>query len=268
MKFFFVIQVSKVKQMSEEDLREYTSTFSDTASITDSDTESQSSIADSCTNSDPYTLEPFEDEPGLIVIKTLNSQGKFIEKGECITREVLKGLLKSEEELVFQWEPENPVENTPQHVMALWTSPKSGDVAGRGGRATEKFVFKLPNLMYITLGSLKRIMKEPQVQEWFALPLYNNKKRRVGNIYSVFGVSMNHGQLPGYRIFKLFTKEEIKNGVEVKETRDDYPVELAPNGDYWIDTVPRKGYDLKVSFYPAIFHSIANYDNDDIDVYI
>jgi hypothetical protein len=54
--------------------------------------------------------------------------------------------------------------------MALWSSPKSGDVSGRGGKATGKFVFKLPNLMYITLGSLKRVMKEQNVQEWFALP--------------------------------------------------------------------------------------------------
>lgn len=252
--------------MSEEDIRDYTSTFSDTDSI--SDTESVESLSASCTNSDPYTLEPFTDDQDLIIIKILNSQGKFIDKGECITREVLLSILKSEEALVNEWDHKNPVENTPQHVMALWTSPRSGDPAGRGGRATNKYVFKLPNLMFITLGSLKRVIKERYVQEWYALPLYNNKKRRVGNIYSVFGVSMNHGQLPGYRIYKLFTRDEIQKGVEVKETRDDYPVELAPNGDYWIDVQLHPGYDKLVSFYPSIFHSIANYDNDQIDVYI
>jgi hypothetical protein len=253
--------------MSEEDLRDYESTFSDTDSITDTESEA-SSVADSCTNSDPYTLEPFTDDPGLIIIKTLNSQGKFIERGECMTREVMNSILESEEESVNSWNSENPVDNTPQNVMALWSSPKDGNVAGFGGQATGKFVFKLPNLMYITLGSLKRVMKERNVQEWFALPLYSGKKRRVGNIYSVFGVSMNHGQLPGYRIYKLFTKEEIRQGVEVKETRDDYPLEIAPNGDYGIELSRMRGADLIVSFYTAIFHTIANYGNDEIDVYI
>lgn len=91
--------------MSEEDFPNYTSTFSDTASITDSEA---SSLADSCTNSDPYTLEPFTDEPWLIIIKTLNSKGKFIEKGECMTREILKSILDSEEDSVVNWEPANP----------------------------------------------------------------------------------------------------------------------------------------------------------------
>jgi hypothetical protein len=147
--------------------------------------------------------------------------------------------------------------------MALWSSPKDGDTMGYGGRPTGKLVIKLPNLTYITVGSLKRLMKNPQVNQWYAVPLYNGKLRRVGNVMGIFGVSMNHGQLPGFKIYKLFTKEEILNEVEVNETKDDYPLEIAPNGDY--ETLDK---DISLqSLYAQIFHSIANYHRDDFDVY-
>jgi hypothetical protein len=243
----------------EEDNRSYTTETSDASSIF---TESDGDIASSCTNSDPYTLESYTDEePGLFIIKVQNSQGKFT-KGECLTRRMLIDIVESNAGDAFQYNSENPTENTPQNIMTLWRTPKDKNPAGYRGGPTGKWVFKLPNLMYITLGSLKRVMKNENVREWYAVPLYNNKPRRVGNVYGVIGISMNHGQLPGFRIYKLFTKEEIRNEVEIKETRDDYPLDIAPNGDYEVSAFGNSS-----ALIPAIFHSIATYHIEEIDVY-
>lgn len=244
---------------SEEDIQSYTSETTDASSIDVSDS---NSIASSCTNSDPYTLEPYTDEePELLIIKVQNSQGKFV-KGECVTRELLVSLIKSDEADSYLYSSENPIEYTPKNVMAIWTTPRDKNRAGYESKPTGKWVFKLPNLIYITLGSFKRLMQNKSINEWYALPLYNNKRRRVGNIRGVFGMSMNHGQLPGFRIFKLFTKEEIRSSVEVKETRDDYPLEIAPNGDYQVLEMVNES-----SLYIMILHSIARYHTEDIDVY-
>jgi hypothetical protein len=240
---------------SEEDLHDYTTESTDSDSVS----QIESSIASSCTNSDPYTLESYtDDEPGLLIIKTMNSKGKF-EKGECITRETLISILEGEERTIVSWSRNDPTENTPQNVMSIWSTPKNRNKAGYGGTPTGKWVFKLPNLMYITLGSLKRIMKNPDVNEWFAVPLYNNKARRVGNVLGVIGMSMNHGQLPGFKIHKLFTKQEIGEGVKVEETKDDYPLDIAVNGDYEVAEES-----VTFSIY-SIFHSIATYHIDKID---
>jgi len=34
---------------------------------------------------------------------------------------------------------------------------------------------------------------------------------------------MNHGQVPGFQIYKLFTKRDIENNVISQETPDDFP---------------------------------------------
>jgi hypothetical protein len=34
---------------------------------------------------------------------------------------------------------------------------------------------------------------------------------------------MNHGQIPGYIIYKVYDKKEIESQNEVKETKTDYP---------------------------------------------
>ena len=61
------------------------------------------------------------------------------------------------------------------------------------------------------------------IKKWYLLPLYGDKRRRIGYKY---GTSANHGQIPGSKIYKAFTKEEIKSGIICKETNSDYPLYL------------------------------------------
>jgi hypothetical protein len=241
---------------SEEDTLDYTETQTDPSSINGSDSDS---IASSCMNIDPYTLSDFTDEPDLVIIKVLNSSNKF-DKGECITREMLIQILESHENDALNYDNDNPTEYTPQNIMTIWSSPKDLNKAGYGGKPTSKWVFKLPNLMFITIGSLKRILQNKNVNTWYALPLYNGKARRIGNIYGIIGVSMNHGQLPGFKIYKLFTKEEVKSGIVAKETLDDYGLIIPPNGN-------KKNPYLNDNIIPIIMHGLNNLYDDKIDEY-
>ena len=50
------------------------------------------------------------------------------------------------------------------------------------------------------------MMNSSDIKNWYLLPLYGNKRRRIG---LQFGSSKNHGQIPGSKIYKAFTKEEI-----------------------------------------------------------
>ena len=106
--------------------------------------------------------------------------------------------------------------------MSIYTTPSDFSNTGRGGVATGKMVVKI-HTMYITLGSAEKILKSNN-KIWYALPLYNGKRRRIGNLDDFFGESMNHGQVPGFVIYKVYTKDEIKEKNEVKESWSDYPL--------------------------------------------
>jgi outer membrane protein assembly factor BamB len=66
-----------------------------------------------------------------------------------------------------------------------------------------------------------RLIREKK-KIWYALPLIGGKKRRIGNLSGTYGINMNHGQVPGFQVFKLFSREDIKTGVRVEETLADY----------------------------------------------
>jgi hypothetical protein len=115
--------------------------------------------------------------------------------------------------------------------MSIYTSPPDRNVTGRGATATGKLVVKLPpNNIYFTLGSVERILSTKKLRKWYGMPLYNGKRRRIGNLDEAFIASSNHGQVPGFVIYKLFTEDEIRGGVEVKETASDYPTVFAFQG--------------------------------------
>ena len=173
-----------------------------------------------CINEDVMTLEPYKSDPGLFTIKTRNSQGKFI-KGFCSTIQEMTDYLKADLE----------TDGTSGHsniLMGIWTKKKGHtlDDSGYGGYCSNKIVVKMPFGLYITIGSMEKILSETN-RVWYALPLYNGLRRRLGNLESQFGVGMNHGQIPGFVVYKLFTKEEITQGVQVEETQNDYPINLS-----------------------------------------
>jgi hypothetical protein len=53
--------------------------------------------------------------------------------------------------------------------------------------------------MYITLGSAYRYFIQMHI---ICFSLFGGNKRRIGNLQSLYGASMNHGAIPGEIIFK------------------------------------------------------------------
>lgn len=91
-------------------------------------------------------------------------------------------------------------------------------------------------------------------QSWYALPIYGNKRRRVGNLKGLFAASMNHGQIPGMIIRKLYTKEEIISNIEVKEDEDDYPLFFVESAKELYELLGYK--DVTADFTDKIIHMI------------
>ena len=150
----------------------------------------------------------------MYTVKILNSRNKF-DVGVCSTKE----------ELIKTLELDLDYEYAPSNIMSICTSPRDSDPSGIGAKPTIRIVIKITiNNIFVTLGSVHRIMKESDNKVWYALPMFDGKKRRIGNISGITGSSMNHCQLPGFTIYKLYTKNEIINRVKVKQELSDYPI--------------------------------------------
>lgn len=192
----------------EEDSDTFTSYHTDSESIP----EGNEGDVSKCLDQNLIMLEPYTNEDNPLLIYLPNSKGKF-GSPNCTTKEELEQYFKT-----F-------IGNTvPDNIMTIYTSPAFPNESGHGSEPTGKIVVKLPmNNIYVTLGSIKRVMNSNS-QSWYAQKLFNGLRRRVGNLKGLFAASMNHGQVPGYRIMKLYTKEEILSNIEVKEDHDDYPL--------------------------------------------
>lgn len=175
----------------------------------------------SCSNeASVLTYLDFQDfeKLDLINIRFLkHNQNTFQEDTQCISRQELIEWISSDINVL-----------PPTNIMSIYTSPSdpspSNLETGFTSKPTKRYIIRLPpSNFYITLGSAQRIFNEPH-REWFALPLFGGKRRRIGNIFGYYGSSMNHGQVPGEIIYKLFSLNEIQNSVIVKETLDDYPI--------------------------------------------
>lgn len=168
-----------------------------------------------CPNDSIITLTPYDsDDDQLCIIKIQNSEGIF-HNGHCFTKNELRGWINSD------------FNQLPTNIMSIFTKPriKENLLNGCSGNATGRLVVRLPDNMYVTLGSADKILHNEN-KIWYALPLFGGKKRRVGNLASICGMGMNHGQIPGFKIYKLFKRDEIKMGVVVKETPEDYQLSL------------------------------------------
>jgi hypothetical protein len=206
------IEEEDISSVFEEDSDEYDDVSSDTDSISNAKT----NILDNCLNESPITLTNYEDTDlrDLFIIHIPNKDGKFV-KGSCLLRDEMKNILNSD------------LETYPNYVMSIYTTPsskyKDDLLTGLSGKPTGKIVIRMPtNQIYITFGSMKRVLTNPTIK-WYALPLYGGKRRRIGNIAGIYGASMNHGQVPGFQIYKLFTEAEIKSNIVVREDSSDFP---------------------------------------------
>ncbi len=165
-----------------------------------------------CVNDNLITLENYtiDDDPFMIYI--LNSS-KVFEKAICNSIDEWKHYLISDLN-----------NELPSNIMCLATTPNDNNVSGIGSHPSKNIIIKMPiNQLYITLGSAIRINKEFYTNKiWYALPMYNDKRRRVSNLKGIIGSSMNHGQVPGFKIYKLFRRDEITLDIKV-ENNGDYP---------------------------------------------
>lgn len=230
----------------EEDSDEYTNWTSDSNDLPVSTKSTQCELPDdelegsdlewinkhcvNCTNAitvSPFTKEDFND---ILTIKIQNTAKKF-DKGTCLTKNDIIGMLTADLKSNLSTPNIDPFNDNPTSIMAIWTTPKKAKSleelsSGMSGYPTGKLVFKIPILeIYVTLGSIKRLLHSGG-KDWYALPLFGGKRRRIGNLLGTFGSSMNHGQIPGFVVYKLYTKSEIAAGVEATENRDDYPLSL------------------------------------------
>jgi hypothetical protein len=222
------------KPTFEEDDNNYTESTS-IGSLTHKENSPEHCINDSLTSLELYTNE---DKPILLYI--LNSQDKY-EKALCITRDELLESIKSDLD-VFP----------PRNFMTIFTSPADSNVAGYGSKPTGKIVFKLPvNNIFITLGSLEILLSNVE-KEFYIIPLYNGKRRRVGNLKGIFGASMNHAQVPGFVINKLYTRSEINSDIVVKESHNDYPKFICDNMTPLVDL----GIDVTTLFTNNLLNSL------------
>jgi hypothetical protein len=203
---------SIIESNYDEDSDIYTNISSESDSIIDD----KSELLSKCLNDSPVTLSNYDetDLNDLFVIYVANKQGKFT-KGSCLRRDEMKNVLKSD------------LDTIPSYIMSIYKTPSSNRtddlLTGMTGKPTGKIIVRIPtNQIYVTFGSLKRVLSTPN-KEWYALPLYGGKARRVGNLAGIYGSSMNHGQVPGFQIYKLFTKRDIENSVVSEENPDDYP---------------------------------------------
>ncbi|NBO99453.1 MAG: hypothetical protein EBU90_04900 [Proteobacteria bacterium] len=206
------IEIPNFASNYEEDSDAFTNYHTDADSVSLTSTDGYEGSVSKCLDQNLIMLEPYTTEDNPILFYLPNSKGKF-GNPNCTTKEELEQYFKT---FIGNAVPDN--------IMTIYTSPSFPSPSGHGSEPTGKIVVKLPmNNIYVTLGSIKRVMHSDN-RQWYAQALFSGKRRRVGNLKGLFAASMNHGQVPGFLIYKLYTKEEILSNIEVKEDNDDYPL--------------------------------------------
>lgn len=168
-----------------------------------------------------YTQEQWSD---LVSIKQLDSKGKF-KLSQCTSIKYFKESLK--EDLINSREKLSRMNyQTIFSIYKLKNKNLSEDDLrrGLGTRPTKVLLFRLnlPSVsIYIDLESAYKLVHN-KTKELYALPLFGGLRRRVGNLKgSLMEISTNHGQIEGYKIYRLLTRSEIEDEINV-----DFELEL------------------------------------------
>lgn len=214
-----LVSASESGQVAVEaiDIPEEDTTYFSHVSIENEAISSQRSSVSDCTNVNIFSLSPYTTEDAPIMVYLPNSNNTF-SKALCMTIDELTAFLQSDLH-----------SDMPTNIMSIYSRPRIPDNSGIGSHPSGKIVIKLPaNNVYVTFGSIKRVLLEHKNATntiWYAVPLFGGKKRRIGNIRGFFGVSMNHGQIPGFLVYKLFSPNDIHdiNGIVGKESKNDWP---------------------------------------------
>ena len=170
-----------------------------------------SNLNKACSNPSVLTLEDYpENDPSVIKIYTYKKEGKF-SPASCFDKEELDHHINSD----FS------SNSSPINLQCIYTTPRDHNFSGIGGKPTSRFVYKLPvNNMFISIGSFFKILKNKET-EWFAIPLFSGKRKRVGNVAGWFGSSMNHGQIPGFLVYTLYSKKDLLNESSMRSSKDN-----------------------------------------------
>lgn len=168
----------------------------------------------------------------LMSIKIYNPQNRRFGKGLCTLRSDVKEALRSDL-------------NAPKffNIFSIYRQKNMNvrpDANGLNTVPTSKLVVKL-NLstpLYVTVTSVVKLLKSKD-KVLYAMPMYNNTRRRVGDIY---GYKL--AVIPGQMIYKLFTREEIEEGQRNKRQwlvdNTDFALELKVT--YHIEELLNKSY--------------------------
>ena len=181
--------------------------------------------------------EPYSQSDNPVMIYFFNEYTKF-DKATCFTLDELRSHLSIDKDKYLTLD-------TPSNLMSIYSKPRDSrhNTDGISSFPTTQIVVKLPNQQFVTFGSLKRVVREFNENKiWFALPLFGGKKRRVGNLLGIFTVpSTNHGQTPGFPIYKLFTADDILNENNnihhVFPSQDDFPGFYIPSNKSLLDVL-------------------------------
>jgi hypothetical protein len=196
---------------------------------------------------DKYTQEEYQEMVSLYVLKT--ERDSYPKTPSCLTKtELLESIVSDLNEYIRTKGTEDV--QIPSTVMSIFTKPRSPSdyTTGFTGKPTPRIFVKVPYPLvetvsvYVTLGSFLRMITEPS-GDWFALPLFGGKRRRLGNVAGVYGQSMNHGQVPGFQVYKVYNRTELEGTSTegdgslrssnrpfiVEEDIHDYPLMLIPD---------------------------------------
>lgn len=200
------------------------------------DSDSDMSIESRCENDSSYfDMEKFKNDDEVITIKFPNTNGTF-SKGFCMRREELKQYIQTDLN-------SGDISN----VMTLWSN-RSHDTVGYGNHPSGKIVISIPPYnQFITMKSFTKLFDVIYSLDdvFYAMPLYNGKRRRVGNVYGNFTISRHHGQIPGFVIYKLYTKNELKYTTKIKPDDDEFVLSLNVSNTNSNMLELSKGYDTR-----------------------
>lgn len=170
---------------------------------------------------EPYTQDEIRD---LVSVKILNISKRQFGKGHCVTRQELKDALQSDLGAEM-----------PKYIFSVYQKKDEAErypgdsERGLGTEPNQNLVVQL-NVsdvrIYVTLDSAYKLFNSSE-QNFYAVPLYGGKRRRIGNIQGILTMtSTNHGQIPGFIIYKLYTREEIQRSVESEVEPYDYTLPI------------------------------------------
>lgn len=163
---------------------------------------------DEITTYDPILMENKVlslDNPNTVVVYVY-TRGKFI-YGYCFERvDLFRFLRRVVKDL-------NESEET-SDVKCIWKKYKEDKdtIAGHGCRPTEKYIangISFVSKYFMLIDYIQVLLNHPNEREFYAIPVEDGRRRRIGNIYGYYAVSGDHGQIEGTPVYELFSATDF-----------------------------------------------------------